>query len=350
MTTKADYIPDEVYLPIQEEHYQEKSAIWGSGLIADSPGLTPLVNANNVTGEMPKIQDVTFNEGTPNEVKEDRIDPGSASYGIDRYCKFAVNASAQYSGQVEMMTGHDPEDYFTERGSEWFTKKKDFVVINQIKTYFEMLERLDSADTDGSRGIAPFLVDRTVAEGETVTDANRLDGPLGIDAAIDTLGDQFGDLTIVGMHTDYLGRLMKLGLQTQVLPLMNGKSITVGKWLQYFVWFSDGMPKTPWADRTNAAYDLFIGAAGVVRLIQGKPDKGLPSLSWSFDPKAANLAGFAEIDLRLKMLCKIDGMAWNHDIPNTETYPTEARYFNQANWDLVVQPKHIPLVRLRVNL
>jgi hypothetical protein len=169
--------------------------------------------------------------------------------------------------------------------------------------------------------------------------------PFLSDAFIDavfTLGDRFGEVQAIAIHSVVYARLVKLD-HIEFIPDSNGK-MSIPTYQGKIVIVDDGMPVVAGSGNGYKFYSIIFGGA-VVGYGEGTPRVPVELYR---EPLKGNGAGIETIIERKTMMLHAHGFSFISGAVVGQS-ATNAELATAANWDRVIDRKSIPLAFLVTN-
>jgi hypothetical protein len=243
---------------------------------------------------------------------------------------------------IRYVAGSDPLEVVIDRYINWWVRE----------TQRLLLKILSGAFSDATVAAA-LENDIAIEDGVAAADENKI-GFNEIENTIFKLGDQFGMLTGIFMHSVPFQRLRRLDLidfvptseqnplgavpgMTNVVPMYMGKRIFV----------DDGA--TVVAGSTSGfKYHTYIFGTGAVAFENVPLDAGTPAIELYRRPDLANGGGTSQVITRRYMLIHPRGIKWAGTLTSGNSGPTDAQ-LEADNWTQAWLTKNIRITRLVTN-
>tara|TARA_R110000744_G_scaffold17537_6_gene47449 strand:- start:4379 stop:5386 length:1008 start_codon:yes stop_codon:yes gene_type:complete len=194
----------------------------------------------------------------------------------------------------------------------------------------------DNVANDGS----DMLVDVSTDAAGAVADAERIGGDLVIDG-LQTMGDHKDALTALAIHSQIHSRLQKQNL-IEYIPATDS-TIAFQSYLGRRLIVDDTLPAVAGTNRIT--YTCVMFGPGAVLAGSGKVAK--PS-ELDSNPDAGNGGGQDKIYSRVSNAWHPNGFNFTSTTVAGQA-PTYAELNLAANWDRIMERKHIPIAFLKVN-
>lgn len=316
-TRLQDIIIPEVFLPYVKQETTQKSALFTSGLVQEDMRIAVGTRAGGETVHMPFWNDL---DGDAEEISDAKdLTVGRITTGQDI-------AAAQYLGKafghndlVGLMTGDDPAGQIASGVAKFWERNMQKRIISSLNGAF------------GSATMASNLLDISGISGS----AAIVDKMSFADAQF-KLGDAFGSLTAVAMHSATYAKLYKDDLLDTIKPSEGMPYVTYqGK----RVFVDDSLPVTA------GVYTTYLFGPGAIGYAEGTPQ----DLALEFDRNS--LGGYDVMIMRRLMVLHPRGIKYTGAKISggdaSSGRPTNADLATAANWTRVYDPKNIRVVAFK---
>jgi hypothetical protein len=225
----------------------------------------------------------------------------------------------------------DPVGAITGRiGQYWATDDEQRLITSLLGIL------ADNIDNNGS----DMLIDVATDDVAAVVDAERIGGDLVIDG-LQTMGDHKDVLTTLAIHSQIHTRLQKQNL-IEYIPTTEG-NIGFERYLGKRLVVDDTLPAVAGTNRIT--YTCMMFGAGAVLTGRGLVEK---PAELDRNPDAGNGGGQEKIYSRVSNAWHPNGFNFSSTSVAGQA-PTYAELALAANWNRVLERKHIPLAFLKVN-
>ncbi len=316
-TRLADIIVPEVFLPYVKQETMQNSALFTSGLVAEDNRIAVGTRAGGETVHLPFWNDL---EGDAEEISDQRdLTVGKLSTGQDI-------AAAQYLGKafghndlVGLLAGDDPAGAVAGGVAKFWERNMQKRIIGSLNGVF------------ASATMASNLLDISAGAGSAAV----IDKMSFADAQF-KLGDQFGSLSAVAMHTHTYAKLYKDDLLDTIKP-SEGAPYTTYQGKRVFI--DDTLPVV------GGVYTTYLFGMGAIGYAEGTPAE----LALEFDRNT--LGGYDVMIMRRLMVLHPRGVKYTGAKISggnaTSGRPTIADLETAANWTRVYDPKNVRIVAMK---
>ena len=315
----------------------ELSQLVQSGIAGADPVLTDAANQGGRVVEMPFWDDLPHDTATETRSKvatdtDDLITPAGITSDYDKAVKEFRTQSFQVSPLVKYAAGDDPAKVVLSRFAKWWTKEEQRLLLLKLTGAFLNATVYGNLQND-------------ISVGSATTNAANL---ISSDAVLDTqfkLGDAYGKLTGIIMHSVPFKRLCKLDLidnlaesqqDPTIMPVYQGKKVLV----------DDGM--TVYDGTTYKKYYTYLFGQGAVARVDIPLESGDPNIELFRQPLAGTGAGMLDIITRRYMLFHLRGIRY-YDSNMAGVSPSDAELVDPTNYTQVYLTKNIKIARLVTN-
>ena len=316
-TRLADIIVPQVFLPYVKQETTQKSALFTSGLVAEDNRVAIGTRAGGETVNMPFWNDL---EGDAEEISDQRdLTVGKLSTGQDIAVAQYLGKAFGHNDLVGLLAGDDPAGAIASGVAKFWERNMQKRIISSLNGVF------------ASATMASNLLDISAASGSAaVVDKHNF-----ADAQF-KLGDQFGELTAVAMHSRTYSKLYKDDLLDTIKP-SEGAPYTSYQGKRVFV--DDSLPVA------GDVYTTYLFGAGAIGYAEGTPAE----LALEFDRNT--LGGYDVMIMRRLMVLHPRGVKYTGAKISggnaTSGRPTIADLETAANWTRVYDPKNIRIVAMK---
>lgn len=325
-TKIADIIVPEVFDPYVTERTAELTELYLGGIITRDPQFDELANSGGKILRMPFFKDLTGDD----EVLSDAaaLTAGAITTGQDNSRLHMRGRAWGVNDLAKALSGADPMRAIADLVAGYWARRYQAVLINSLTGVFADNTTNDAGD------MVHDIASETIA-GQSA--ATRI-GPAAVIAAAGTLGDAFGKLTAIAMHSAVFQELQNQNVIVYEVPA--GADIKIPFYLGYRVIVDDGLPVNPGAT-DGFKYTSYLFGEGAVAYGQG----GAPVPS---ETDRDSLAGEDYLITRTHFLMHPRGVEWLEGSVAGEA-PTNAEAALAANWNRVYERKNVRVAALITN-
>lgn len=310
-TKLADMIVPEKFYAYVVQKTLEKSRLFQSGLIVDmTQQLIDELGGKLVN--MPFFNDLTGEDEVVDDSDDIQID--GVSTGSDVAVKLYRARAYGGSDLAADLAGADPMDVIASNFGTWWARRFQTVLLSTLKGALS------------STGMAGNTLDLTKL---TNADAQNFDADSFIDAT-HMLGDEEGTLRAVACHSDTLKAMKKADLIDTIKDSEGGDDINV--YMGKTVIVDDSMP------HDAGVYTTYIFGPGAVGYGEKAPKNPVEA-----DRDPLKGGGFDYIVQRRQFVLHPRGIKWIGN--SAKATPSNAELATPANWERVVEPKAVRLVK-----
>ena len=334
-TQLADIIEPTIFMESMVERTQEKSRIWGSGMVGRSEEFDRLASGDGLQIPMPFWEDLTG----PSEVLSD-----SSALTAAKMTQLQDNAHRHFRGRgwsanhvakaVARSPLKDPLEVLVDLLADYWARsiQSDILVPTLTGIFATTLA-------------ASHTTDVAIEDGDAATSAELVGSNNVIDAA-QKLGDSRNNLTAMVCHSKVASRLDKLNL-IETVPL-EGQNTSIRRFMDMEVIEDDGV-RTVAGGTSGFKYSTYIFGPGAIAHGEGGP----PSLDAdeALEEDRDILAGDGTIVSRRHLIIHPRGVAFDPTAGGALAGPTPstAELETGAKWTRVWEVKNIRVVQLITN-
>ncbi len=332
--TFNDVIVPELFTPYVIRKTMEKSALFQSGIVANSTEFDRLASQASPLVNMPFFEDLT-GESEPVVEGEDLTADGIGSKqdvaGIIRRAKMwsATDLSAALAGK-------DPMEAIASLVAGFWARDVQKELVAVLKGVFGTIE--GTAETEWTSDTT--LMESNILDISTQTgNAAKWSGAAFIDAE-QCLGDAKTTLTGVCMHSAVEAALKKQNLIETVQP---SNDVAFGVYQGKRVIVDDGCPFT--GSGANMVFSTYLFGEGAIALGNGSPVGFVPT---EMDRDKKKGSGVDYLINRRTSILHPRGVAFTAKaVKNMKEGPTRAELADPKNWNPVYEKKQIRIVEFR---
>lgn len=334
----SDAVIPAVYTSYQSVDNIELTAFYESGIIVQNAQLNEFANNGGQQFNIPFWKDLDQTV-EPNYSDDSTSSATPQKLGSGKMIARTAQLNQEWSAAdlVSELAGSDPMKRIVSRTNAYWSRQWQRRLINTAKGILAENIATGSAGTTSD-----MVLDISRPDGLSATDAN-LFGRSAFTGAIFTLGDQFGIVSGIAVHSIVYKRMVdnddiefiKDSTGTVDIPTYMGKRVVV----------DDSMPVV--AGGTNGfVYTSVIFGQGAFGYGVGSPR--VPVEVWR-EPLKGNGGGVETLIERKTWLIHPFGYKWNESSVTGGDSPNLADLANAANWTRVVARKNIPLAFVKTN-
>jgi hypothetical protein len=334
----TDAIIPEVYNSYQGVDSPELTAFYTSGIVTRNPALDQLANAGGKTINVPFWKDIDQSVEPNYSTDDPAVNAAPGKIGSDKQVARTaqMNKGMSAADLVTELAGSNPMLHIKARFATYWTRQWERRVLAAAVGVFA--ENLAT----GSAGTASDMInDIAIADGDAATPDN-LFSRKAFTRAVFTLGDAFGAVQAIGVHSVIYNRMVDND-DIEFIKDSSG-TVQIPTFLGYRVIVDDQMPAVAGAT-SGYKFTSVIFGSGAFGYGEGTPN--VPSEVWR-NPQGANGGGIEELWERKTWLIHALGYKWNEASVAGQS-PTLAELKLAANWTRVVERKLVPLAYLRTN-
>lgn len=316
-TRLQDIIVPEVFLPYVKQETMQNSALFTSGLVAEDNRIAVGTRAGGETVHMPFWNDL---EGDAEEISDQKdLTVGGITTGQDIAVAQYLGKAFGHNDLVGLLAGDDPAGAIATGVAKFWERNMQKRIIGSLNGVFASTSMSSNLlDISGLTGSAAVVDKHNFADAQF------------------KLGDQFGALTAVAMHSRTYSKLYKDDLLDTIKPSEGTPYVTYqGK----RVFVDDTLPVS------GDVYTTYLFGMGAIGYAEGTPQ----DLALEFDRNS--LGGYDVMIMRRLMVlhprgikytgAKISGGDATSGRPNLTDLSTA------ANWTRVYDPKNIRIVAMK---
>jgi hypothetical protein len=315
----------------------EQSLLVRSGIAGTDDTIAAAASQGGRLVDMPFWDDLAHDTGSTTRSKvvtdtDDAITPAGLTTDKDIAVKLFRSQAFQSAPIVSYVAGSDPVALIISRFAKWWDKEEQRLLLKVLYGIF-------------SDATVATNLSHDIAGEVTTTDAAKL---IGSDAILDTrflLGDAFGKLTAMIMHSVPFKRLVKLDLIDGV-PDSAQNPTAMPRYMGMSVLVDDNM--TAVAGSTSGyKYHTFLFGPGAIARQDIPLESGDPSIELVREPLKGTGAGLNTIVTRRYMILHPRGIKYGGSLSGV-TGPSDADLATD-NWTQVYLTKNIRIARLITN-
>jgi hypothetical protein len=332
VTSVADILVPEIWLPYMMNRSVELSELWQAGIVERSPEFDALAGAGGQTVNMPFWNDLSGDDQVL--TSGGSLTTKKLTTGKDLAVIHNRGDAWSYNDLAGLLAGSDPAAAIADLVGDYWARKSQGQLFSTLSGIFSIASMsanvADIAHTSG--GVASLS---NCFTGETFVDAKQ------------KLGDHKSLLTAIAMHSATEASLVKQDLIDNV-PASDGKTM-----LKFFqglrVIVDDTMPvRTRDSDLSYTSYIFGRGAIGLGLSNFNQAAQGGTG-SWQLEFARDALKGESVMINRRRFLLHPRGIKWLNASMAGES-PTNAELAASANWLRVFDPKKIRVVKFEHNI
>lgn len=325
-TKIADIIVPEVFDPYMTERTAELTELYLGGIITRDAQFDELANSGGKILRMPFFKDLTGDDEVLSDASP--LTAGAITTAQDNARLHMRGRAWGVNDLAKALSGADPMRAIADLVATYWARRYQQVLINSLTGVFADNVANDAGDMTHS------IASETVAGQSAATKIS----PAAVIAAAGTLGDAFGKLTAIAMHSAVFQELQNQNVIIYEKPADG--DIKFPTYLGYRVIVDDGCPVR--AGTTDGlVYTTYLFGEGAVAYGQG----GAPVPS---ETDRDSLAGEDYLITRTHFLLHPRGVEWAEGTVAGEA-PTNAECALAANWNRVYERKNVRVAQLVTN-
>lgn len=331
----SDVIIPEVFGSYVDMDSPERTAFVESGVVTRNAMLDTFANGPSQTVTLPYWNDLdaSVEPNYSNDVYTDVAEPGKIDMGEQLARTAYLNEGWSSMDLTAEILGQDPMQKIASKVNRYWDRQLQKRVIATALGIYN-----DNVASDGG----DMVVDVSSSTPGTITDANRFTAAAFIDAGF-TLGDRYEGLAGIVVHSMVMRQMVKLDL-IEMLPDSEGKP-TIASYLGKRVVVDDGMPTI--GTGVDRKYISILFGAGAMGWGAGTPHT--PE-EVERAPARGNGGGVEELWTRRTWLIHPAGYKFlSTTVTGPGISPTWADLALAANWERVVDRRHVPMSFLLTN-
>lgn len=333
-TRLSDVIVPAVYESYGAVDNIELTAFFDSGVVVRNAMLDGFANSGGTLVELPFWKDL--DQTVEPNYSTDDPDVYAASQklqaGVQQARVAQLNQNWSAADLVSELAGSDPMKRIRARVDTWWNRQWQRRIIAAAVGLVAENIATDASD---------MTIDLSIADGVNAADQN-LFGRTAFSSAVFTLGDQFGAIGAIAVHSIVAKRMVDNN-DIEFIPDSEGK-LTIPTYMGKRIIIDDNMPVVA-GGTSGFVYTSILFGAGSFGYGEGTPR--VPTEVYR-DPLAANGGGVEKFITRKTWILHPAGFKWL-DATVTGQSPTLANLKLAANWQRVVARKNVPLAFLKTN-
>lgn len=314
-------VPDKFAEYITEET-TKKSALVQSGVAVEVPQVKELINGQPKGGKFIDIPYYKPLSGDDEVFSESAMTPGNVTTAADIAALLIRQKAWGDTDMARVLGGTDPLAAIAGMVSDWWVEKEQAIMLSVLDGLFKSGGALASShllDISSESGSA------AVIDAEATLDAKQL------------MGDAFGKLGIVVMHSAVYTKLQKDQLITTEYPA--SAEVGIDYYLGYRVIVDDDMPAS------SGVYTTYLLGQGAFARVDGMP-QGLVGVEQ--DRNA--LSSTSYLINRRAFVLHPQGFKFNTSASLGGSTPSNSELATAANWTRSKELKNIPIVALKARI
>lgn len=331
------FVPDR-WFEWMSKDTTEKTAIFNSGIMRNSPEVAALLGGGGRTMNMPFWKDLGDSEpGIASDDPAVESTPEKLTSGKDVFRRQVRTYSVSVADLTPVLSGGDPMSRLREASARFWERHFQRTLVHTLTGIFTDNSTNDSSD---------MINDISTDSAATITSAELISAEAVMDTA-QLMGDNKDVFTTLIMHSAIETRLAKQNLIDFIRD--SEGNVRVKTYLGYKVVVDDNVRQLTVAngDTTNRTkYWTYLVGNGAVAW----GEAALPNAAEvKREPAQGNGMGVETIYMRRQYAMHIPGIKWT-DTSVTGEFPSYADLKNVSNWDRVyAERKQIPIGALVTN-
>lgn len=326
-----------VYNSYQSVDNIELTAFYESGIIVQNAMLNEFANNGGTLVNIPFWKDLdqtvepNYSDDSTNSATPQKIGSGKQVARVSQ-----MNQAWQAADLVSELAGSDPMKRIAERTNAYWSRHWQRRLIAASKGVLAENIATGSAGTTND-----MVLDVSIADGAAATDAN-LFSRTAFTGAVFTLGDAFGKLSGIGVHSIVFKRMVDNN-DIEFIPDASG-ALNIPTYMGKRVVIDDSMPVVA-GGTSGFVYTSVLFGQGAFGYGVGSPRVPVEVLR---EPLKGQGGGIETLVERKTWLIHPFGYKWNEASVAGQS-PTLAELATAANWTRVIARKNIPLAFLKTN-
>lgn len=302
----------------------ELSRLVNSGIATSDSIVAGLINGTPEGGRFIMLPFYNPLEGDDDVFGENDVSVGDVSTDASHATLLMRQRAWGATDLSHVLGGDDPMAAIGNLVSDWWLQKEQAIYLSILKGILDasngaLKEHVNNIS--GGSGEAAYISD------EATLDTKQL------------LGDHYGSLGMVFMHSAVYTYLQKKGMITRN-PIFDPSqsAVEMERYLGYRIIVDDGMPVS------DGVYDTyFVGSGAIIR------QDGSPAGFIGTETDRDKLGAKNYLINRRCMVVHPRGFSWNTNAayPEGIYYPTNAMLANPENWSLKTDHKKVPIACLK---
>lgn len=329
----ADVIVPAVYETYAAENSPELTAFFQSGVAVRNDLIDSLADGGQeVNIPFWKDMDASTEPNYSTDQLGDIAVPDKITAGNMKARNAFMNKGMSAADLVQELAGSDPMRRIADRfGSFWQRQFQRRVIAALVGVLAGNV----------ANNASDMVNDVSIADGLNAIDANLFTRG-GFTGAVFTLGDHFGDLSAIAVHSVIMKRMID---NDDIEFIADSKgSLTIPTYMGKIVIVDDGLPVVA-GGVSGFKYTSILFGSAAVGYGEGNPRH--PVEVWR-NPQGGNGAGIEQLWERKTWLIHIFGFSFISGAVAGQS-ATQAELKNAANWTRLLQRKNIPVAYLVTN-
>jgi len=331
VTSLADIIEPEIWVPYMQERTAQKSELIQSGLVQTDASYNALITRGSSTVNMPFFQDLqgrsqNLSETVPLETKKI-----TASKDVAVIQRRGDAWSSQDLARA--LSGADPGGAIANLVADYWVRDMQTTLLLMLKGIFASTAMANE-----------HVKNISIPEGNAAT-ANNL---ISSGAVIDTfslLGDRLDAFAGMAMHSDIYWELEKQNLIEFIAPAEQGAT-PIRTYRGKTLIVDDTLPKVAGAT-SGFVYTTYLFGNGAIAYGEDAMPMGEFGQQIAVEYDRDILAGQGFLTNRRHFLMHLRGVKWQGTIAGDT--PADAELQNGASWARVMEKRNVPVAALRSN-
>jgi len=331
VTSIADIIIPEIWVPYMQERTAQKSELIQSGLVDSDPAFNALVTQGSNTVNMPFFQDLqgrsqSLSETVPLETKKI-----TASKDVAVIQRRGDAWSSQDLARA--LSGADPGGAIADLVADYWVRDMQTTLLLMLKGIF--------ASTTMA---AQHVKNVSIADGAAAAASNLISAGAVI-GAFSLLGDSLDAFAGIAMHSDIYWELERQNLIEYLAPSEQGAT-PIRTYRGKTVLVDDTMPKVA-GGTSGFVYDTYLFGNGAIAFGEDSMPMGEFGQQIAVEYDRDILAGQGFLTNRRHFIMHAKGIKWQGTIAGDT--PADAELQNAGSWARVFERKNCKLACLRTN-
>ena len=327
-TLITNIIIPEVFGPYVMERSLNQNRFYQSGILTPVPQLTSLLAGGGKTFNVPYWKDLTGTLDVPSET----VDITVNNITTDKMIAIRQIREKAFGSNdlAAAFAGSDPYAAIANRVIGFWAKAMEDLLIYSIRGVI----------ADDVSDASQLVVDIAIEDGAAATAANKISATKTIEAIM-KMGDEFGGMTAVAMHSAVYATLLQNDLIDFIKDSQANLNIPTYMGLRVIV--SDNMYKVA-GGTSGYKYHTYFFKAGAVGY--GEYAGPIKPVEVVREPKRGG--GVDILIMRKQFAIHPLGFSWNKS-SNTAVTPSDADLYAATSWDRMYDVKNTGIVCLVTN-
>lgn len=336
-------LPPELFVPYMTEQTAQRSSLFNSGVIQQSEVFDERASEEGDQIVLPFFKDLgrgSLDSGFDSQAHDDNTDLTAAARSADKQRTVKNRRWNGWRGAdlVETVIDEDPLQDIGDRVADYWASEIHLTALMMLNGLFKDSGPLGANNAD-------HIVKVGAEDGTTdseVTLAGSSDNGKPLLDALKTLGDAWGDVQAIAMHSKPYFDLVQANL-IDFEPL-GEQEIEIPRFFGREVIYDDTMPFTAGTDSTNPhdRYTTYFFGEGALAYGEGSP-----KVPQEIEREATKEGGRETFVSRRHFVLHPNGTSYEDTISGTT--PTQSELETAGDWQLPFEHKNVPLAAVEHN-